>query len=469
MSVPQAASQPVSPGAPLHALGLRGARRITPADPPALRLPGQHFVAALLFLAAGAVGLVWIAPELAAGLYLSPHVAAVTHCFTLGWLTTTIFGALYQLLPVALRVPIHSERWGHVSFWSYVPGVAAFATGIATGAPLLRYIGIALIAFGILCIVVNVGRSLRTAPKRDVIWAAVAIALAFLTSTLGLGLVLLHSLHTGFLGSARVRVLTVHLHVAMIGWVLIMIVGLSYRLLPMFLLAHLTSTRWTRNAIALLAAGVLLLTTGLLCGLAAPYGAAAATLAWVGVALIEGGVLCYLEQVRRVYMARMRPRLDAGLRHVAVSLSFLCVSAMLGPLVLFEGSGHRGLDIAYVTLALIGSLVLFAIGQFYKIVPFLIWISRFRNEMGRKQVPTVAELYSARVAHVGLVALSLAVVALAAGAALGSSLVVRGGALSFAGGVALFISQMARVALATTNESPVVRAAPVAGSNRAVR
>lgn len=148
---------------------------------PSLRLPGEHFAAALLFLCVGAVGLIWIAPELAAGLYLSPHVAGVTHCFTLGWLTMTIFGALYQLLPVALGVSIRSERLGHVSFWSFTPGVALFATGVAESSLALRHVGIVLVATGIVCLVINVALSLGRVPVRDVIWAAVAISLTFLS------------------------------------------------------------------------------------------------------------------------------------------------------------------------------------------------------------------------------------------------------------------------------------------------
>ena len=33
-----------------------------------------------------------------------PRVVAVTHLFTLAWITTSIMGALYQFLPVALGV-----------------------------------------------------------------------------------------------------------------------------------------------------------------------------------------------------------------------------------------------------------------------------------------------------------------------------------------------------------------------------
>ena len=193
--------------------------------------------AASLYLLAGSAGLVWIAPELAAGAYLSPRVAGVTHLFTLGWLTTTIFGALCQLLPVALGAPVRPTRVAHAAFWTFTPGVGIFAAGVATGSTIARHAGIGLLAAGIVLEIGNVAAALYHARTRDVIWAAIALALGFLASTLVLGILLLHNLHTGFLGDARLRLLALHLHVAVVGWVLIMIVGVSHRLLPMFLLA----------------------------------------------------------------------------------------------------------------------------------------------------------------------------------------------------------------------------------------
>src|SRR5690606_32181045 len=109
-----------------------------------LRLAGEHFAAAMVFLIAGCAGLVWVAPLLASGLYLSPKVAGVTHLFTLGWLTTTIFGALYQLLPVALGAPVRWRAVGHVSFATFVPGVAVFAFAVATASNTLHHVGIGL-------------------------------------------------------------------------------------------------------------------------------------------------------------------------------------------------------------------------------------------------------------------------------------------------------------------------------------
>ena len=126
-------------------------------------LAAGHFGAAILYLVAGSVGLVWIAPELAIGGYPSPRVAGITHLFTLGWLTTTIFGALYQLLPVALGAPLRSVRAGHASFWAFAPGAGVFAAGVASSSTMLHHIGIALVAIGILLTIVNVGSSLPLA------------------------------------------------------------------------------------------------------------------------------------------------------------------------------------------------------------------------------------------------------------------------------------------------------------------
>ncbi|MES2359167.1 MAG: hypothetical protein V4529_12615 [Gemmatimonadota bacterium] len=427
---------PRAPG--MAALAMEGA--------PSLRLPGEHFAAALLFLCTGCIGLIWIAPELAAGLYLSPHVAGVTHCFTLGWLSMTIFGAMYQLLPVALGVSIRSERAGHVSFCAFAPGVALFASGVAFSSVMLRNSGITLIAIGVTCLIVNVALSLRRVADRDVIWSAIVIALSFLTVTFGIGAILSQNLHTGFLGDWRVTVLATHLHVALIGWVLVMIVGISHRLLPMFLLAHGADTRWTARALTLLTAGVLLLAPGILVG----HSVRSSVVVWLGLLLIECGIFCFLRQAWLFFRARKRPRLDAGLRHAGTALIFLAATAALAPVVLALGPEYRRLDTAYVMLGLLGGLTLYVIGQFYKIVPFLAWMARFRNEMGKKRVPTVAELYSPLVAHIDLALFAIGSLGMVTGVVTGISPVVRIAAILVASAVALFVSQIARVALATS-------------------
>lgn len=403
-----------------------------------IRLAGEHFATATLYLLAGSVGLLWIAPELAAGNYLSPHVAGVTHLFTLGWLTMTIFGALYQLLPVALGAPIRWPRLGHASFWTFAPGAGLFACGVAESSMVLHHAGVGLVAIGVVIAVTNIAATLPRARLRDVTWAAIAIAITYLSSTLVLGVVLLHNLHTGFIANARVHVLATHLHVAIVGWALIMIVGVAHRLLPMFLLAHGADTRWTRRALALLAAGIPLLALGL--------NAQMAVVSWAGVISLEGGLACFLYQASLFLRVRVRKRVEVGMRFVGAGLALLVVAALLGLVVLWRGPGATRLATAYVLAGLLGIIVV-VVGFFYKIVPLLAWIGRYRGKASVPGTPTIAQMFSADVAHVQLALMATAVVTLMAAILLASVVAAYAGAGLFLAGILLFASQIGRVAL----------------------
>ncbi|HVX42021.1 MAG TPA: hypothetical protein VHB25_20835 [Gemmatimonadaceae bacterium] len=411
-----------------------------------IRIAGEHFVAATFYLLAGAVGLIWIAPELAAGNFLSPHVAGITHLFTLGWLSTTIFGALYQLLPVALGAPIRWPRVAHASFWTFAPGAGLFACGVADSSTMLHDAGITLLTIGVLLGVGNIAATLPRARHRDVTWAAIALAITFLLSTLALGIVLLHNIHTGFIAGARVRVLATHLHVAIVGWALIMMVGVSHRLLPMFLLAHGAETKWTSRAVVLLAIGVPLLAVGL----NTPY----RFCAWVAVVALELGVAAFLWQAYSFYRVRVRRNIDVGMRFAATALSFIAVAAIIGPVLLARGASSMRLATAYIVVGLLGGIVTYVVGFFYKIVPLLAWTARYRGQTSKPGVPTVAEMFSARVAKVQLGIMPGAVALLALAIALASPTLAYIGAALFAAAVLLFDSQIIRVALGGTYRRP---------------
>lgn len=412
---------------------------LTSPAPGNLRLAAEHFGAATLYMLAGAVGLVWIAPRLASGDYLSPSVAAITHLFTLGWLTITIFGALYQLLPVALGTPLRWPRAAHVSSGTLAPGVGVFVAGVATNSVVLHHAGIALVGTGVVIGVVNVAATLARVPKRDVTWAAIALAITFLSSTLVLGVVLVHNLHTGAFAAARVSLLATHLHVAIVGWALVMMVGVSHRLLPMFLLAHGADTRWTRRSIALLTAGVVALVVGI--------DASLTPLAWLGALCLEAGIACFLFQAHAFHRVRVRKHIDVGMRFAAAALAFLSVAAVLGPVLLARGRSATHVATAYVLTGLLGGVLLYVVGFSYKIIPLLAWTARYSAETGTGRAPAVADLFSARLAHVQLVVMITAVAVLAAAILLGLPSAAYVGALLFLIGAALHVSQIACVAL----------------------
>lgn len=399
---------------------------------PPFHLPGEHFAAATVFLAAAAVGAVLVAPQLSAGAFPSPAVIGVTHLFTLGWITTSIMGALYQFLPVALGEPIRSVRAAHLSFALYVLGLPVFVYGVVAGHHLAMMSGAGTFGVGILVFVANVSATLHKAQRRDVTWWALTGALVYLVVTLVLGLTLAGNLWKGYLGAGRFMVVGVHLHIAVGGWVLLVIVGVAQKLLPMFLLSHGVGDRLARASVALIAAGA--------AWLALLHHLLSAAL-WRGAAVLMGvGLASFLAQAVLFYRHRHRPALDPGMRLAAAGLGLLGLGLVLAvPVVLMDVPPR--VWVAYVMAMLLG-ITLFVAALYYKIVPFLVWYHRFGPLAGKQPVPRVGELYSARTANVAGILLLLGALGMTASVLFGHAAPARLAAVVLTAGVLVEAWQM---------------------------
>ncbi|HEU4587621.1 MAG TPA: hypothetical protein VFS11_03175, partial [Gemmatimonadales bacterium] len=362
----------------------------------------------------------------------APRVVGVTHLFTLGWITTSIMGALYQFLPVALGEPIRSVRAGHLSFLLHAPGFALFVAGLVFGAPALLLAGAAMLGLGVLLFAANLGATLRRSTRRDVTWWALAGADLFLVVTLVFGLALAGNLRWAYLGGAQRVALGTHLHVALAGWVLLVMVGVAHRLLPMFLLSHGAGDRLAKAAVALLATGAATLAVG--------HHGPPIVSRWLPAVLIAAGLLAFLLQARQFYRHRHRPVLDPGMRLAAAALGLLAVGlALAGPVVLTGASAR--VSTAYVLVLVLG-ISLFVAAHYYKIIPFLVWQHRFGPLVGKRPVPRVSELFSSRQATAAGTLLVLGALTLTAAAAAGAPVVTRAGALLLAAGVVIEAKQM---------------------------
>ena len=104
-------------------------------DLPPFRVPASHFLVALGWLVAGSIGLVLVSPSLARGAWLSPGAAATAHAFTLGWLVTSAYGALYQLAPVVLGVQPRTLRFAPVVLALHTLGTGLVVAGLGLWRP----------------------------------------------------------------------------------------------------------------------------------------------------------------------------------------------------------------------------------------------------------------------------------------------------------------------------------------------
>jgi hypothetical protein len=368
---------------------------------------------AALFVAVG--GLV-ARPYILATYHYNQYVISLTHLLVLGWVCTVVMGAMYQLVPVALETRLYSER---LAKWQFVLHLIGFAGMVwmfwVWNMKQVGHFGTAL-AVGVLLFVYNLVRTLLSVPRWTIVATAVTTALGWFTLTILVGLsiatgkctyesaeelpptsvlgAMIHGLRAlaGFMARFdQISAMHAHAHLGGVGFFVMMIVGVSYKLVPMFTLSELQSKRRAACSVALLNVG--LIGSFLTILLRSPWKLAFA-LAMVA------GLAVYGWELRAILRARKRRPLDWGMKSFLTAVSLLAPLAALAvglswpglPLTPFTGQ----LENLYGLLGLVGVISFAILGMLYKILPFLIWFGSYGKEIGRSKVPALAEMYSER-------------------------------------------------------------------------
>ncbi len=356
--------------------------RPRPSGGPAPDVPLRYLVVAAGAFVLAAVGVLWLAPEMA-GHYYHPHIVALTHMVTLGWITLTIMGASYQLIPIVLERPIWSERLARWQFWLLVASIGGMVAHFYLGTWPGLVTAAVFLGAGIVTHLINVIATLRGFGRWSFTARLVVVGYAGLALTMLFGLTLGVDRMWKLLPGQFFPTLHAHYHLALLGWVAPMIFGVAARVYPMFLLAP-EPDGWP-DTVQLwgIALGVPAVVLGLL---GIPGLTVAGTLAVISAA---AGHAWWVVGFAR---SRKRPRLDWGLRFVLTGTAFLLPAALMGLAFALDLLSGPQPAIAYAVLTLGGWVSLTIVGMMLKIVPFLVWYRVYSPRAGKEAVPTLAQL-----------------------------------------------------------------------------
>ena len=358
-----------------------------------------HFFALALgnFVAAQALvlgGVTWPAESLG-----SAGTLVAIHLLVIGWLLLLVLGALFQFVPVITTRPLESQTAALVCLVAVEGGllgmIAGFvgATGGIPGLSGSLPVGGGLVTIGILIAAWNVGVPLARCRPGSLPGRMVMTGLGFLAATVTLGLLFGSVLSAPAALPRLAPVLAAvgdHALAGLGGWFTLTAMGVSYKLLPMFMLAPEERGALGRGVHVVGAAGF---AVAIVAGLATIWHPAAALidLQHAGEIAIGVATALYLWDVRRMYRERKRNLIELHDRAAIGAFAFLGVS--LG-LAAAAAAAHRldGIAPALVFLIVFGWLGGLGITQLYKIVPFLAWLVRYGGRLGRGPVPRVQDL-----------------------------------------------------------------------------
>ncbi len=393
---------------------------VSAARAPSVGLPLMFL---LTGLAALCTGLVWLVaqPAILVTYHYNPHAVALTHLFVLGWLCSTVMGAVYQLVPVALETRLYSENLARWQFAFHVTGFVGMVWMFWTwNMEQVGHFG-SLLGVGVGLLVYNIARTLRRVPKWNVTAIAVASALAWIALAILAGLTLAvaklggeslfdggstgsasaltHALQSvaGFMARFdAMSAMHAHAHLGAVGFFTMLMVGVSYKLVPMFTLSEVQNRGRALGSIALLNLGLIGLVVTIL--LRSPWKLAFALTVVLALAV-------YGWEIVAILRVRKRRALDWGIKSFLTALGLLVPLSAMAVVLCWPGlplnpvTGQ--LENAYGFLGLMGVVTLAVIGMLYKIIPFLTWFACYSRQIGRLRVPALADLYSPRLQAIG--------------------------------------------------------------------
>jgi hypothetical protein len=385
---------------------------------PLYKIVVAHYLLAGLFFLTLTIMLLFSIGALS-GHYFQPKVLALTHVAALGWGTMIIFGALYQLLPVILETDLYSLKLSWLSLAFFVPGIILLVYCFWIFDPgLYMQTGSVLVLTGIIFFNVNVFFTVQHKKQESIFQEFIITSCLWLTLTALLGTLMVFNFRFSFFQKDHLHFLRLHAHMGIAGWFLMLIVGVSAKLVPMFLVSkyqkkHLLSLSYYFINAALLS----FLVDGYLRGIG--------LVTYFIVLLGATGVSFYLFYIFRCFESRIRKEVDLPMMKTLFSFVFLTAGILILPFILYYHLRNHpftvNMSMLYGILIFMGWISTLVLGQTFKTLPFIVWLKHYGHLTGSVKTPVPAELINGLLLYIQFAAFILFLMAFTAGFVLASS------------------------------------------------
>lgn len=383
--------------------------------PVSRRLLATYFLVSLACWLAATATAVVAAGDVAAGRPLAPAPLLAVHLIALGVLPFAVSGASFHLLPVMLRNDLPSQR----ALWAALPLLAGgilVASGLGRDAGPVVWAGAAMVTGGLTIVLAEVLTLVARAPSGRTLIASrlgVALSCMHVVAALVLGAIIF-SRDAPFTWMSYERWLLIHLHLALLGWIALLILTVGRNLAPMLAQAPAAPPRaWPVEELGLVA-GLWLLLAGI------GTGERAVTLA--GGALVILAIGHFAALTARTALTRRGP-FEAPLAHLVVGGFFLAQAAGFGIAAAAGADGTRMVS-GYVVFLLVGWAGGVVVGHVGKLLSLSLWVWWPPGPR-----PKQAALYPRRLGLAEAVAFAAGVECLALGVVIGSVALARAGAV----------------------------------------
>lgn len=315
----------------------------------------------------------------------APLVLSSVHSFILGFASMVAMGAMYQLVPVACQTQIHNMTLGYIQYVIYTIGVLGIVLSFLFFSPVLLLTFGTIAVIGVIIFLINMGLTLKKASSSFIKYA-ISFALFYFTITVLLGLWMAYDFVHPETAYWHDKLLYIHLTLGLNGWFALLIIGLSYKLVPMFSLSHHYESKLPTYTLWLLNIGIVVAVFSIIFN--------KNIIVYIGWLLIAISYILYMFQIRKILKNRLRKKLDLGLKVALFSWIFTIILFVVIGFVSLVTPFNVTLIVYTVIMGWIGFNIL---GLLFKIVPFLWWTYLYSDRIGNEKVPMLKDMVNENV------------------------------------------------------------------------
>lgn len=328
--------------------------------------------------------------------YFQPHILAITHIMALGWGTMIILGASHQLVPVMVENALYSNKLAWVSFVLAGTGIPVLVIGFYTFDMMVARWGGSFIVLAVIAYIINLAASMAKSKHMNVQAVFVLTASLWLLATTALGLLLIFNFAYPILHRNSTGYLSLHAHLGIIGWFLLLITGVGSRLIPMFLI----SKYYSKTKLWLIYG---FLNSGLLSFIFFFLYTSAYSFLLMPTVLVTAGIVLFGNFCYKTYRERIRKGVDEQMKISLLSVLLLSLPVLfvfiLIAVLLISKTENTSLGTAYGFVIFFGWITSIILGMTFKTLPFIVWNKVYHRLAGKGKTPNPKDLFNDKLFH----------------------------------------------------------------------
>lgn len=323
--------------------------------------------------------------------YFQPNTLAIVHLMALGWGTMVILGASHQLVPVLIEQELYSNKLGYLSFCLAAIGIPLLVYGFYffdMGWP--SKWGGRLIILAIIVYLFNIAKSMSMRKQENIHTVFLITATIWLLLTAIIGLMLIYNFTYPLMPLNSTDYLPLHAHIGIIGWFLLLVMGVGSKLIPMFLISKYSNNKLLWLIFSLVNIGLLIFICIFLYS--------SNTLFFVfPIFSIALAVVLFVFYCYNSYQNRVRKKVDKQMKLTLLSILMMVIPIIflivIILLFIFQNDNEL-IIISYGFIIFFGWITAIILGMTFKTLPFIIWNKVYHLLAGKGVTPNPIELFN---------------------------------------------------------------------------